>query len=367
MFLKNGSIITKKEIKLKEILKIDGSFGEGGGSILRLSVAFSVLFKQPIKIFNIRAKRSKPGLRLQHLLGIQTLAQLTNSELSKCQVGTRELTFTPNQDISINEHIEIEINTAASLGLLIQPIQIASLGFQKPEKVEISLKGGGTYGKWAPSINYLENVTYQIFKEAGLKIQVEVERHGFYPKGGALIKVQIFPPKKQLKPPHLTELGHLEVIHGEIVVSNHLKKPRVAERIQNSANQTLHNLGLKSELNYSYVEAYSTGVGLDLWANTDTGAIISSGTIHGEKGTSSEEVGKNAVEKLANYIHFGIPVDDYLSDQLIPLIAYLEEPSIIKVREVTNHTKTNIELLQRFTPRKCKIIKENHGFLIKYL
>ncbi|HIQ03283.1 MAG TPA: RNA 3'-phosphate cyclase, partial [Desulfurococcales archaeon] len=40
------------------VILIDGSFGEGGGQILRTSLALSALTLKPIKIINIRAKRS---------------------------------------------------------------------------------------------------------------------------------------------------------------------------------------------------------------------------------------------------------------------------------------------------------------------
>ena len=80
----------------KNYLEIDGSLGEGGGAILRLSAAYSVLFKKPIAIKNIRANRPNPGLRLQHLLGLKTLANLTNSKLSNCKIGTKEITLIPN-------------------------------------------------------------------------------------------------------------------------------------------------------------------------------------------------------------------------------------------------------------------------------
>ena len=129
---------------LGEFLVIDGSFGEGGGSILRIGAAFSILFKRPIKIKNIRANRPKPGLRHQHLMGLKTLAQLTDSFLSECQVGTKEITLDPTQ--SIKSNIEVNLGTAGSIGLLLQPIQIACLGFNKPEKIEILINGGGTFG-----------------------------------------------------------------------------------------------------------------------------------------------------------------------------------------------------------------------------
>ena len=120
-----------------EILEIDGSFGEGGGAVLRIGAGYSVLFEHPIRIKNIRAKRSKPGLRLQHLIGLKTLSELTNSDLSECQVGTTQIILNPKR--SIKSNIDVEIATAGNVGLLLQPIQIACLGFKKPEKIEINI------------------------------------------------------------------------------------------------------------------------------------------------------------------------------------------------------------------------------------
>jgi RNA 3'-phosphate cyclase len=164
-------------------LEIDGALGEGGGAILRIAAGFSILLERPIRISNIRANRPKPGLRLQHLLGLRTLSKLTNSELSECQVGTEKLTLKPNQ--SVKSNIDVKITTAANIGLLLQPIQIASLGFKKLDKIKIIINGGGTFGKWAPSLNYLKYVTYNIFGNHGFTIDIDIQKHGFYPKGGA--------------------------------------------------------------------------------------------------------------------------------------------------------------------------------------
>ena len=142
---------------------IDGSIGEGGGSILRLSAGFSFLYNQPIHIINIRANRNNPGLRQQHLLGLKTLVDLTQSYLSSCQVGSKEIKFIPSGIVKKSE-ITINVNTAASIGLLLQPIQIACLNLNNSQSVRINIHGGGTYGKWAPSLNYLEDVTYKIFR-----------------------------------------------------------------------------------------------------------------------------------------------------------------------------------------------------------
>ena len=120
-----------------EILEIDGSFGEGGGSILRIGAGFSSLFSRAIRIKNIRANRPKPGLRMQHLMGLKTLAELTNSNLSKCEVGSKEITLIPNTDVKSN--IDVKIGTAGSIGLFLQPIQIASLGFRNSKIIKINI------------------------------------------------------------------------------------------------------------------------------------------------------------------------------------------------------------------------------------
>ncbi|MHA1460929.1 MAG: RNA 3'-terminal phosphate cyclase [Promethearchaeota archaeon] len=351
------------------LLEIDGSFGEGGGSILRLSAAYSVLFNRPIKIKNIRANRSKPGLRLQHLLGLKTLSEISNSSLSPCRVGSKEISMVPNVTNEVKSNIHIDISTAASIGLLLQPIQIASLGFRKSERIEIILKGGGTFGKWAPSINYLQEVTYKLFESSGLKIDIDILKHGFYPKGGAQLKCVILPSKENLKPINLTELGNIDLIQGEIVITNHLRRNRdnIGLKIRKAIQQQLRrNLKSETDIKYTWVDSISPGVGVSLWAQSDTGAIISTGTFLGEKRLSSEKLGFIVAQEMLNYIKNEIPVDKFLSDQLIPLMGYVKKPSSIKVAEITSHTRTNLELIKLFTNKEYKIIDHDNYSIINF-
>ncbi|MFX0080309.1 MAG: RNA 3'-terminal phosphate cyclase [Candidatus Hodarchaeota archaeon] len=353
----------------KNILEIDGSFGEGGGAILRLSAGFSYLFNQPIKIRNIRANRPKPGLRTQHLLGLNTIAGLTNSILSDCKVGTEELTFIPKPEREIKTNFHVNINTAASIGLLLQPIQIASLGFENVEKIEISLSGGGSFGNWAPSLNYLQKVTYEILKRSGLKIDIEIQKHGFYPKGGARIKCTINPSKIKLNPVNLTELGNIDLVRGEIIITKHLMRNRdnIGTRIRKSITQQIKKLlKVETDIKFMWVDSTSPGVGLSLWANSDKGAIISTGTILGDRKIRSEDLGRMAANEIIKYIKNDIPVDNYLSDQLIPLMAFVKKPSRIKVHQITSHTQTNLELVKLFTQRDYCIITEDNYYIIEY-
>jgi len=153
-------------------------------------------------------------------MGLKILSELTNSILSNCDVGTKEITLIPKQ--ALKKYIEVNIGTAGSIGLLLQPIQIACLNFNQPEKIEIIINGGGTFGKWAPSLNYLKDVTYKIFRNYGFKMEIDIQKHGFYPKGGAHVKCILYPPKNKLKPILLTELGNIDLIQGEIISTTHI-------------------------------------------------------------------------------------------------------------------------------------------------
>ncbi|MFW9930940.1 MAG: RNA 3'-terminal phosphate cyclase [Candidatus Thorarchaeota archaeon] len=352
----------------KNLLEIDGSLGEGGGSILRLSAGYSILYNTPILIKDIRANRPKPGLRMQHLLGLNLLAELTGSNLSECKVGSSEISLLPKKAIK-NKNITINIPTAASIGLLLQPIQIASLGLEDYKIIHISINGGATFGKWAPSINYLEHVVYPIFKKSGLNLNIKTLKQGFYPKGGAMIQCSIEQPKEDLYPLNLTTLGEIDIIHGEIIIANQLKqnKSNIPQRIKNSVTSELKGkFAYELVLKEKWVDSLSPGVGLCLWTESNNNACISSGTILGERNLSSEQLGKIAATSILKYIKHDIPIDNYLSDQLIPLIAYINKPSKIRVLEITNHTKTNLELVKRFSKRHYEIRKEENTFFIDF-
>ncbi|MFX1370430.1 MAG: RNA 3'-terminal phosphate cyclase [Promethearchaeota archaeon] len=352
-------------MKDSEFIEVDGSFGEGGGAILRLAAGLSILIKRPIRIKNIRANRPKPGLRLQHLVGLQTLSEITSSTLSDCKVGTGEITLYPKH--SFKDKMNVKIATAGSIGLLLQPIQIACLGLKEPEKIELFINGGGTFGKWAPSLNYLKNVTYQIFQNHGFNIEINIEKHGFYPKGGAIVKCTLYPPKNNLKPILLTKIGEITKIRGEIIITNQLRRSKIGERIKLSViNQLNKVLDCDFKIDIIYVESLSSGVGLSLWTHSDTGAIISSGTILGERSITSEKLGKIAANEILKYIKNAIPVDNYLSDQLIPFMGFLKKPSKMKVLELTSHTKTNLELIKLFLNRNYHIKPENTHCIIKF-
>ena len=78
-----------------DFLKIDGSYGEGGGQILRSAVTLSCITKIPIQIENIRKNRRVPGLRPQHLTAIKLLSKICNAEVQGLNNGSTSIKFFP--------------------------------------------------------------------------------------------------------------------------------------------------------------------------------------------------------------------------------------------------------------------------------
>ncbi|XP_033115058.1 RNA 3'-terminal phosphate cyclase-like, partial [Anneissia japonica] len=192
---------------------IDGALMEGGGQILRMSTAFSCLTKQPIVINNIRANRSKPGLRPQHLSGMKLIGNLCNGKLTGAEVGSSCISFSPGH-ISKGSY-EADTHTAGSTCLLLQvslPVMLFADG-----AVHATFKGG-TNAEFAPQIDYSLMVCQPILERLGIKFEVDVIKRGYFPKGGGTIIVSC-EPVKCIKPLNLTNPGHLIDISGRAFVA----------------------------------------------------------------------------------------------------------------------------------------------------
>lgn len=328
---------------------IDGAHGEGGGSIVRIGMGLALLDQRPITITDLRKNRDKPGLKTQHLVGARALAKLCNGTLQGDQLGSTEISFSPSSEI--RSSLTADIKTAGSVGLFLQGLALGACS-PRDHPIEVTITGGGTFGLWAPSTSYLEHITYPLLRRMGLKILITVERQGFYPKGGARTRVQIESSHLPLIPIDLTEMGKIEGVAGVITVSQELQKPRVGERIQKSVEgRILAKIGqVPIEIDVIYCQSSSVGVGVDLWANTTTGARPCAGTFLGKKGVSSEEVGRKTADALCALLQNSIPVDEYLADQLIPYAALAEGESHLRAPVLSMHAETNLWLLHQFFP-----------------
>ncbi len=331
-----------------EIVTVDGA--EGGGSVLRVAIGLAVALQKPVRVVNIRGARKDPGLKAQHLAGLLATAQLCDAQVEGAKLGSREVLFVPKR---INKpKLRAEVPTAGAVGLVLQPLQIACLAAE--HDVEVFVDGGGTFGKWAPPLPYLQHVNFALLARFGYPAQVFVEREGFYPKGGARVRAVFYRP--QLKGPLvLEERGRLESVQGLSVAALGLKDAKVAERQARAALEALGNLdadvGVGVHIETRYVETASLGSAIVLWAKFER-TILGADAL-GERGVRAEIVGRRAAEQLLAEIRSNATLDVHMADQIIPFVALYG--GSFRCRELTDHVRINLEVVERLTGRTPRV------------
>lgn len=333
------------------LLEIPGDYLEGGGQILRTALSLSVITQRPVRIFNIRAKREKPGLKAQHFHTIQALKEISDAKLEGFSLGSSEIKFLPSKVKSRN--LDIDIKTAGSIGLLLQSLILA--GCFSPSGITADIKGG-TCGKGAIPVEYYLGVIIPILRHIGIEVKLDLIKRGYYPKGGGEVKIRI-EPKTDFMPLTLTEQGRLTKIEGISHANRNLEKQRVAERQKDKAEKILKKrFDYPVEISAEYSHTLSLGSGISVWAKTDTGAILGADSL-GERGKTSERVAEEAVDKLTTEINSGAAADTHLSDNLIPYLA-LCGGKIKTALPISLHTQTNIWVCEQFFGKIFKVEKE---------
>jgi len=330
------------------MIQIDGSMLEGGGSIIRNAVTLSALFRKPIEVKNIRAKRSKPGLRNQHATVVTSIAEICDAEIEGVHVNSNSILFYPGK-IKGGE-FQFDIKTAGSTILLLQAL--IPVAAHAPSSVKLLLKGG-TDVPMAPPLDYFRFVFLPMMQKLGLDITFCAGRRGHYPKGGGAFSCDVEPVLK-MKPIHFKsdEPVSVDCICGKahaVCLPAH-----IAERMISSATEEI----IKNKYKVGAIEQdcpepkYDThigpGTGITLWGCTNIGTIISGDSL-GRRGVPAEDVGKQAARNLLAQLATGRPVDHHLADQLIIWMALSNFPSIVDTTKITLHTLTNIEIIKKFT------------------
>ncbi len=344
-----------------EIIRIDGSYGEGGGQILRTAIALSVITKRPIEVFNIRAKRPNPGLRPQHAAAVKILAEIFNARAENVEVGSSTIRFLPMEmeSNSTSSKKRIDIGTAGSITLILQALIPAVSISGKRLGMEIV---GGTDVKWSPTLDYMRHVVKPAFKALGIEFSISVERRGYYPIGGGVVHVSI-EPCTRVKAMDLVSAPRLDAR----IVSVCSNLPRhVAERQVAGALARLEREGVRcAHTSASLEPAASPGSSLLVYCSSDYGPFIGGDAI-GEKGKRAEEVGASAASKFLESYTSNATVDTNLADMLVLPLSLADGTSRYTVSSVSMHLDTNLYTASRITSCKYSIEKRSNNGMSVY-
>ena len=322
------------------MIKIDGSFGEGGGQILRTSLGLAALLQKPLHIFNIRAKRTKPGLRPQHLACVKAIQSITKAEIKGAEIGSKELVFVP-EGIYPGEYV-FDIGTAGSTSLVLQSMLLPLTVAQDCSLIRIK---GGTHVPWSPPFHYLRYVFAPTLADLGVKIELNINKWGFYPEGGGEIEGKIYPfqtlkAKNWLKPPVFSQLKAISIC---LNLPEHIRK-----RQANTLINQLEKIGLKAELREEEAKGRGKGSFLFLWIDEQIKAGFSA---LGARGKAAEKVAEEVFNAFFLYYKSKVAMDPHLSDQIVPYLCLAPGKSQFTTI-ISSHLLTNIWVINQFLKRK---------------
>ncbi|MGE3804601.1 MAG: RNA 3'-terminal phosphate cyclase [Gemmataceae bacterium] len=324
------------------MIELDGSMGEGGGQILRSSLALSLLTGKAFHLANVRAGRERPGLQPQHLMSVIAAAKVGAAQVHGDHKGSTDLVFIPGQ-VQAGRY-RFPIGTAGATGLVLHTVYLP-LALSGEAASELVIEGG-THVKAAPCFHFLEETWRAFLDLVGLRIKVSMRRSGFYPKGGGAIDAHITPTAR-VRPLNAMERSACKRVRGFSAVAG--LPADIAQRQARRAENRLKHCGLRVEIDE---QTWSGGQGTVLALMLDVEPVTICFFALGERGKRAERVADEAADQVLAYLEAApAALDPHSADQLVLPLAFADGPSRFTVSEVTQHLLTNVAVIRRFVDR----------------
>lgn len=328
------------------MLEIDGSLGEGGGQVLRSALALAIVTGRPFRLHRIRAGRPRPGLSRQHLAAVRAAATVGDARVEGADLGASEITFEPHGVVA-GDH-RFEVGSAGSATLVLQTVLLPLLTASAPSLLVIE---GGTHNQWAPPFDFVDRVVAPLVARAGARLDLKLDRHGFYPAGGGKLRARIS-PSASLVPVTHDSRGEVRQIIATAVVAGlpvHIaeRELRVVRRRLALSRGNCRTLELDPR----------RGPGNVVMVEVEGEHACELFTAFGAKGVRAETVAETAAEQTEGYLRLDVPVGPHLADQLLLLLAVAGGSFV--TGELSSHARTNAEVIRAFLP--VTIEEENLG------
>lgn len=328
-----------------EFLEIDGGYGEGGGQIIRTAITLSCITGQPIRIENIRKNRRVPGLKPQHLTAITILQKITNAKVAGAEMGSTKLEFIPG-NIKSMKLVE-DVKTAGSISLIVQVLilVVATTG----KKLELEIKGG-TDVLWSPSINYTQYVLKNAYSKMGIRFEMQIGKHGYYPKGGGKIKLTVYPSTVRS-----LRLSERIARNAKLTCSfSKLSDEIIADNTQ-AIKKILTDANFVVDSEIVMEQALDSGASLLVYS-ADENSVI------GVDGLFDQNTQQFSLD--VNRFVEGCSVDENLADMLVVPASLADGKTTFRVRRITRHLETNLFVTSQITGCKYGIGRVSRGFEI---
>ena len=333
------------------MIEIDGSHGEGGGQLLRTAVALAAVTGTPIRITNIRAGRSNPGLAPQHVAAVRSVAEVCDGSLTGAAVKSKEMTFVPGR--IRGGAFEFDIGTAGSITLVLQALLPVLASGRDVAHVRIV---GGTDVRAAPPLDYFRFVLLPLLGRIGVRATLQSQRRGYYPRGGGIVALKIEPDSfcpfstfSKIEPDSFSAAtpGSAQHVDGISHVAN--LPSHIAERMAASAAAALPDQRplIRTEV-LAKDQAIGQGGAIVIWAETRA-SVLGAGRV-AQRGVPAEVLGGEAGAELAADLAAGAALDVHAADQMLSYLALGGGASTFTTREVTSHARTAMWLIEQFLP-----------------
>lgn len=343
--------VTRPSLRAMKVL--EGSTGEGGGQILRTALFLSTLLEEPIRVEHIRRGRPKPGLKPQHEGILRMLHEICGANTTGNTVGSTTVEFHPGRPRAGS--YRFDVGTAGCLALFLQtmlPVAILS-----PGRLELEMIGG-TDVRGGPTIEWLRNIYVPRIAPLCKSLELRLERHGFEPAGGGIVRLVVEPEPgarnvttlreliaQRLHADHVTQ-GRFRAFEGVSVAHEVLAEAQVGERQIQGAEEAFAARGFPApNMEKRYASATTPGTSVTLWVEDEAGLRLGSDAL-GRRGLPAEDVGRRAATELLEDTDSGATADRHLADHLVPWIAL--GMGKVRVPHVTGHLETNIWTCQQF-------------------